>query len=80
MRDYVIHTDVLERLGNAFIEGATIDEACEEAGINRMTLYDHRKVSEDFNEWVSEMRKRGEEKRIDKTVKKRARTLQVYGH
>lgn len=74
MRDYKIHTDVLEALGNAFIGGKTIMEACESAGINHMTLFQHRKASEDFNEWVIEMRSRGEEIRKKRTEEKRQRT------
>lgn len=74
---YRIHTDVLERLGDSFINGSTIEDACLSAGIGITTLHRHRLRSEDFNEWVGIVMKRGEEKRIYKTRQKAKNTKEL---
>ena len=55
-RPKVINEQVLELLRNAFMYGASDEEACAYSGISNATLYNHQKANPTFLEWKNHLK------------------------
>ena len=55
-RPKAINEQVLEKLRNAFMYGASDEEACAYAEISNATLYNHQKANPTFLEWKDHLK------------------------
>lgn len=55
-RNKAVNEEVLEKLRNAFMYGASDEEACAYAEISNATLYNHQKANPHFLEWKDHLK------------------------